>query len=209
MPYQIVYWPGFTGRAEPAILLLEDAGETYEIVTDVHERISALAVDHPVFATPILVDGDTVVSQTSVIAEYLGRKHGYDVADSDRIAAAQLAYNVADIWEETYVSGKNNDTTYYQERFPRWLALLENSFAASSDMEFFFSNAQPTYVDFLVLNVVKLAAYCWGTPAAAQIDAQPQLGAWLQRMLARPRIEAYFNNPSALPVGREAVRAIA
>jgi len=210
MPYQILYLPGFTGRAEPAIMLLEDADAPYEIVSDdVRERVAALAVDHPVFACPILIDEGTVVSQTSVITEYLGHKHGYDVDESLRVPAAQLAYNVADIWRETYVGRKNNDPTYLDDRFTRWVSVLENSFSNSADDGFFLSDAKPTYVDFLVLNIVTLADYCWGAPAATEIYAQPRLGSWAQRMLARPRIKAYFDKPSLVPVGYEAVKAVA
>ena len=70
MAYEIVYWPGFTGRAEPAILLLEDVGEPYMIDTNVPARIEALGQTEPVFACPLLIDGETVLSQTSVIVEY-------------------------------------------------------------------------------------------------------------------------------------------
>ena len=40
MAYEIVYWPGFTGRAEPAILLLEDVGEPDTVDTDVLLAVS-------------------------------------------------------------------------------------------------------------------------------------------------------------------------
>ena len=207
MSYQIVYWPGFTGRAEPAMLLLEDAGEAYEIVTDVRERIESLSREQPVFACPILIDGDTVVGQTNVILEYLGGKHGYDVQDSQRVAGAQLAYNVADIWRETYYGKKEGNTSYLEDRFPRWVDVLENSFASNSPDGFLLSDTHPTYLDFLTLNIVTLAGYCWGPAATAQIPAQPRLGQWVERMCARPRIQAYFENPSSLPVGHAAVQA--
>jgi len=207
MSYQIVYWPGFTGRAEPAILLLEDAEQPYEIVNDVRERIGELAINRPVFAAPVLIDGDIVVSQTSVILEYLGGKLGYEVADNHRIAASELAYNAADIWRETYDGRKTDNPAFLDERFPRWAAVLENSFALSPNDTFFFSTKQPTYVDFLVFNAVTLVEYCWGTPAVAHIEAQPRLQRWVQSMRTRPRVKAYFENPNSLLVAYEAVMA--
>lgn len=56
MAYEIVYWPGFTGRAEPAILMLEDLEEPYTIANDVADRISLLARTEPVFACPLLIE---------------------------------------------------------------------------------------------------------------------------------------------------------
>lgn len=206
MAYQIVYWPGFTGRAEPVLFLLEDAGQPYEIVDDVAGSLERLSKDKPVFACPLLIDGDTVLSQTNVIVEYLGRKHGYDVADADRISAAQLAYNAADIWSEVYDERRNGNTEFLTERFPRWLSVLENSFV-SDDSKYFFGNDAPSFVDFIVLNSMTLAVYCWGDAASALIAKRPTLQAWLNRMKDRPRLRAYFEHSNSLPVGYEEVSA--
>ena len=117
MAYEIVYWPGFTGRAEPAILLLEDVGEPYTIDTDVPARIEALGQTEPVFACPLLIDGETVLSQTSVIVEYLAGKHGCDVAPADAIGAAQFGYNLADIWREIYEGRRDGSADFLTVRF--------------------------------------------------------------------------------------------
>ena len=206
MSYQIVYWPGFTGRAEPALFLLEDAGQPYEINSNVSEAIEELAPDHPVFACPLLIDGDTVLSQTSVMLEYLGSKHGYSVDVDDTIAAAQFAYNVADIWRETYDGRQDDSADYLNGRFPRWLTVLENSFR-SADGDFFFSDDAPTWVDFLALNIVTLAEYCWGAPAIEQMSQKPRLSAWAARMKSRLGIKAYLASDASLPVGYDEIRA--
>ncbi len=205
MPYEIVYWPGFTGRAEPAILLLEDLGEPYTIETDVADRISALDDKEPVFACPLLIDENTVLSQTSVIVEYLANKHGRHVAPGDAILAAQFGYNLADIWRETYEGRRDNDQSYLDERFPRWLDVMEHSF--QGDQAWFFSNDHPTWVDYLALNIVTLATYCWGERAVRQMRERPKLAAWTERMMQRPKIKAYFANAATLPVAYEEVRA--
>lgn len=205
MAYKIVYWPGFTGRAEPAILLLEDVGAPYTVLTDVPERIAALSVIEPIFACPLLIDGPTVLSQTSVITQYLAQKHGCDVAAADQTAAAQFGYNLADIWRETYEGRRDNDTKYLAERFPRWLDVMEASFRG--DGQWFFPGDAPSWLDYLALNIVTLATYCWGEPAVSQMQSRPRLTAWTQRMQSRPRIREYFERSSSLPVAYDEVSA--
>ena len=145
MPYEIVYWPGFTGRAEPAILLLEDVGAAYTVDNDVAGRIASLAGGQPVFACPLLIDGDLVLSQTSVITQYLAQRHGCDVASEDQTAAAQFGYNLADIWRETYEGRKDGVETYLAERFPRWLDVMENSF--QDGKSWYFTDDAPSWLD--------------------------------------------------------------
>ena len=207
MAYEIVYWPGFTGRAEPAILLLEDVGEPYTIDTDVQARIEALGQTEPVFACPLLIDGETVVSQTSVIVEYLAGKHGCDVAPADAIGAAQFGYNLADIWREIYEGRRDGSADFLTDRFPRWLDVIEHSFGG--DQAWFFSDDAPTWVDYLVLNIVTLATYCWGEPAVQMMRRRSKFNAWTERMMERPRLKAYFENEASLPVAYVEVRATA
>ena len=125
MAYEIVYWPGFTGRAEPAILLLEDVSESYIVNTDVAGRIEALGQNEPVFACPLLIDGETVGSQTTVIVEYLANEHGCNVAPADAVRASQFGYNIADIWRETYEARRDGNTDFLADRCPRWLDNIE------------------------------------------------------------------------------------
>ena len=79
--YALTYWPGFQGRAGPAILLLEDAQAHYTLNSDCKSMSSAFggtAPGHPVFAPPILTDGEGLcLSQTAAIMEHLGKIHGY------------------------------------------------------------------------------------------------------------------------------------
>ncbi|MBF66483.1 MAG: hypothetical protein CMQ29_02170 [Gammaproteobacteria bacterium] len=205
MAYEIVYWPGFTGRAEPAILLLEDVGAQYTVTTNVPERIAELAPSEPIFACPLLIDGETVLSQTSVITQYLAQRHGCDVTAEDQTAAAQFGYNLADIWRETYEGRRDGNNDYLDERFPLWLNVMEASFRGQG--AWFFPGARPSWLDYLALNIVTLATYCWGDPAVTQMAAKPRLAAWTERMLARRGIRAYLDNGDSLPVAYPEVSA--
>ena len=205
MACEIVYWPGFTGRAEPAILLLEDVGAPYTIDNDVQGRIASLADRLPVFACPLLIDGDLVLSQTSVITQYLAQRHGIDVAAEDQTAAAQFGYNLADIWRETYEGRKDGVEHYLTERFPRWLDVMQHSF--QDGKRWYFTDDAPSWLDYLALNIVTLATYCWGEPAVAQMQGRARLWEWSDAMQARPRIKAYFDNSASLPVAYPEVQA--
>ena len=205
MAYEILYWPGFTGRAEPAVLLLEDVGADYTINTDVAATLDRLSKEQPVFACPLLIDGATIVSQTSVIVEYLAKKHDCDVAPDDAIKAGQFGYNLADIWRETYESRRDRVDSYLEERFPKWLDVMENSF--QGEKKWFFSDEKPTWIDYLALNIVTLATYCLGKPAKEMMDNRLKLAQWTERVMARPRLKAYFENHESLPVGYEDILA--
>ena len=71
------------GRAEPAILLLEDAGVSYDFkrydITSPQKPFQNYMPDgtFPSQACPVLTDGDFSVAQTPAIMNYLGHKHGW------------------------------------------------------------------------------------------------------------------------------------
>ena len=121
------------------------------------------------------------------------------------LRASQFGYNIADIWRETYEGRRDSDPDFLPDRFPRWLDIIEHSF--QGDQAWFFSNDDPTWVDYLALNIVTLATYCWGEPAVQMMRSRSKLTAWTERMLARPRLKAYFENEDSLPVAYDEVRA--
>eukprot|EP01043_Picozoa_sp_COSAG02_P000451 COSAG02_NODE_8_length_60691_cov_104.994752_17_plen_159_part_00 len=101
MVYELIYHPGFTGRLEPILTLLSDAGIEYEISSetfspqarsltfsvwaaadtwldlagDVESAVED-GIGAPPFFCPILRDGEFTLAQTPAIMEFLGRKHG-------------------------------------------------------------------------------------------------------------------------------------
>ena len=98
--YEVIYWPGFLGRSQVAVLLLEDAGATYTTNTDV-QGFLASNTGFPAFACPIVKkEGGPVVSQTPAIAYFLGKELGYAPAPEDEANALSYALNVADILAE-------------------------------------------------------------------------------------------------------------
>ena len=90
MAYELYYWPTIQGRGEFVRLILEDAGADYvDVIRDAEaegggiEALRAFIEESGHFAPPILVDGETTVSQTPLIMDYLGAKHGITPEDGD------------------------------------------------------------------------------------------------------------------------------
>ena len=89
--YELYYWPTIQGRGEFVRLLLEDAGADYIDVVRKPESegggvqaLRALVKASEHFAPPFLKDGETMVSQTPLIMDYLGERHGLTPRDTDR-----------------------------------------------------------------------------------------------------------------------------
>ena len=86
-PYELYYWPNIPGRGEFVRLVLEEAGVAW---VDVGRRpreegggLEAVLAfwqgrnaGHPVFAPPVLKQGELVLAQTAAICHFLGRRHG-------------------------------------------------------------------------------------------------------------------------------------
>ena len=65
-----MYHAGFTGRAQPAFFLCEDAGIAYEHAPK--DRLDGQPLGDTMFACPAIRDGDRVVSQTvAVVRPYV------------------------------------------------------------------------------------------------------------------------------------------
>ena len=80
-PYVIYYHPGFTGRAEPALLLLQDAGAPLTLARQLNGEApndAAKKLQFPAFACPVLEDksNGAFISQTAAVMAYLGKQLG-------------------------------------------------------------------------------------------------------------------------------------
>jgi glutathione S-transferase len=202
--YELFYWPNFTGRIEPILLLLHDAGVDYTLVRDV-SAATAQDIGAPAFASPILRQGHFTVAQTTAILQFLGRRHGYAPADmSEEVQAncLQLALNAADIWSEAYKARREDDegAAFIAERLPRWLDQLERFFSATSGGGPFFFGTHPTYADFALLNVCNILdwMYCTATKAcdfpSLKFELPKSIAVWKHAMQARAGVAAYLRD---------------
>ena len=108
--YELYYWPTIQGRGEFIRLLLEDVGADYVDVIRKPEEdgggrdaLLGLLSETDQFAPPILKDGDMYVSQTPLIMDYLGARHGLAPKDEHaRRDALRLSMVLADFLVEAH-----------------------------------------------------------------------------------------------------------
>eukprot|EP01094_Clydonella_sp_ATCC50884_P010881 TRINITY_DN20698_c0_g1_i1.p2 TRINITY_DN20698_c0_g1~~TRINITY_DN20698_c0_g1_i1.p2 ORF type:complete len:226 (+),score=75.04 TRINITY_DN20698_c0_g1_i1:52-678(+) len=204
--YTMIYWPGFTGRAEPILMVLAEAGKTFDLEPDVKGFIAGHK-GFPVFACPVVRrNADQVcVSQTTAILQWLGEELGLGGGDGiNRTRAMQTALNVADIWSEAYNGRKGEDAgaAFLSARLPKWLAVLEASLASAGSG---FFTAQLSYADFAAYNVLRVLEFMFGEQASSAIKANDKLSAHYAAMAQRPAMVSYLS--SALPVLYDGVKS--
>jgi glutathione S-transferase len=194
---ELVYWPGFTGRAEPIIFLLESAGMKYTLSHDV----MGFKAQHPeVFACPFIKRGDFVQSQTTAILAYLGQVAGYQLERKDEAYALNVSLNLGDIWTEAYNGRKADDhgAAFLADRLGKWLDVLEAGLNARGGKH--FVGDKLSYVDFQALNVATTLEYMYGQKALDPISHRPKLAAALAAVKALPGVDAYLKSDRFLPV---------
>lgn len=110
-PYELCYWPSIPGRGEFVRLALEEAGAPYRDVAREPGGMAAMqallqgegVAGPPPFAPPILTAGGLVISQTSAILHFLGRRHGLAPADeAGQLHALQVQLTIADLVNEVH-----------------------------------------------------------------------------------------------------------
>ena len=163
--YEIFYHKGFTGRSLPIIMLLKDVGVEYEVVPCVQDgpdRVVGNVQGYPVFAPPALKAGNFVLSQTSAILSYLGKKHGCAPSSDEDIAKCdQLTNDAADVTAEIFKASKSEDkgASFIAAggRLAAWFSHFDKALTASSGPFFFGEN--PTYADFAFVPVFDLLQF--------------------------------------------------
>ena len=228
--FTIFYFDGFNGRAEPALLMLEDSGVEYER----KDRAELQKITNASFGVPALMDHNdgTIFGQTTAQCEWLASKLGYAPLAHRRFLANKIAGDVADMWSEGYsmrkalMQGKSSkaeciewlaaapDGSRNAGRFARLLTAIESTRREAMDREgvkswTYIIGDRPTFVDFLALNAMRAIEFCYGE-AAAKGASNAQAEGFLssvRTMTQRPRIAAWTKQ--ALPVIYESVSAAA
>jgi len=213
--YKLFYWQGFTARAEPILLLLEDAGVEYEYITEDAKKKTNKTSSYISHAFPVLEKGGFTVSQTTAIMQYLGAVHGYNGRTPEEEAnVLQVALNAADLWVEGYytrsgvaslgLTSDNGKTFWQGKRGEVWLKLLEKNLQAT-DGDYFFG-ANPTYADFCVFNAINVIRFVYGEHFEQEYKHCAVLQNFENTMKNRPKVKAFFER-NTLPVLYEGVSA--
>jgi glutathione S-transferase len=224
VPYRLFYWPGLPGRGEFVRLVLEQAGAPYVDVGRLPEAEGggAAAVNRalrgelggmPLFAPPILQDGEVVLSQTVNICRYLGLRHGLWPADPVQDAhALQVQLTIEDLVHEVHAThhpvssglfyeqqrevAVESAARFREHRMVRFLRWLDGVLKAGGGT--WMVGGALSSVDLAVFQVLSGLAYAFPRASDRMAQSVPGLLAVQARVAALPNIAAYLGSPRRL-----------
>eukprot|EP00927_Polykrikos_kofoidii_P058875 TRINITY_DN536_c0_g1_i1.p1 TRINITY_DN536_c0_g1~~TRINITY_DN536_c0_g1_i1.p1 ORF type:complete len:221 (-),score=30.79 TRINITY_DN536_c0_g1_i1:102-686(-) len=173
MSYTVYYHgacQGFTGRAFPALCVLEQAGSKYEL-----KESSELPAGSTSFAPPMLTLPDgTTIGQSGVQAIVLGQALGLSPTDASASAKAmQITMDISDFLVD--MMGKKG-----AERLMKWM----NHFESCLGEKPFFMGSDISYVDFVVLGSLSVLELkqAKDTEDVKGVEMTPFIKAWFDKM---------------------------
>jgi len=221
--YELYYWPTIQGRGEFVRLLLEDIGADYLDVARQPEEdgggipgLRAFLDDpghaEPPFAPPILKDGDTLVTQTPLIMDYLGERHGLTPQDDGaRRRTLQLSMLLADFLIEVHdVHHPLAKEFYYEDqkdealrrapgfrdvRIPKFYGYLDRLIGSSG----YLVGKDLTHADLSLFQIVEGMRYAFPQTMARLEPDYPAIVALRDTIAARPGIAAYLASERRIP----------
>ena len=140
--------------------MLKEAGVDYEHISDMAELSQKCAVfgaSGGNLAPPVIVDGDTILSQSTAVAMYIGTKYGFPVPAGEECKAVQIMEDIKDLFEggisknggdaatlKTYLKGDGDK--------PARFAIFCNAIEHNIKGPYFFGD-KLSYVDFFLTSV--------------------------------------------------------
>jgi len=218
--YELYYWPTIQGRGEFVRLALAAAGADYVDVirqpdTDGGGRdaLLALVAETGHFAPPILKDGDTIVSQTPLIMDYLGTKHGLTPTnEAARREALRLSMLLADflveahdvhhpLAKEFYYEDQRNEAlrrapSFRDTRIPKFYGYLERTIAANDGH---LVTGGLSHADISLFQIIEGMRYAFPRASARLEPDYPGITALHAKVAAQPGIAAYLASGDRLP----------
>ena len=229
--YELYYWPNIPGRGEFVRLVLEEAGVPYRDVGRLPaeegggiEPVVAFwqgeSEGPPVFAPPVLKQGDLVLSQTAAICHFLGCRHGLAPPDeAGRARALSLELTLADLvveahdthhpvsawlyYEDQQEEAKRRAPHFVSERLPRFLRFFERVLADNGGDVLVGDDV--SHVDLGLFQVLEGLAYAFPRGFAHASELAPAVLALRERVRERPRIAAYLASDRRVPFNQEGI----
>ncbi|MBO6784327.1 MAG: glutathione S-transferase [Alphaproteobacteria bacterium] len=223
--YELYYWPTIQGRGEFVRLLLEDAGADYDDVIRRPESegggrdaLLALLEETGHFAPPILKDGDMVVSQTPLIMDYLGARHGLAPDDAHaRREALRLSMLLADflveahdvhhpLAKEFYYEDQRDEAlrrapSFRETRIPKFYGYFEKRIADGG----YLVGSSLTHADISLFQVVEGMRYAFPKAMARLEPDTPGVVKLRDEIAARPGIAAYLESDRRIPFNEHGI----
>ena len=233
MAFDLYYWPMIPGRGEFARLVLEAAGADYRDVARLPEDqgggIEAMFAfiegrNGPLapFAPPFLVDGDIVLSQSAVIAAYLGEKLGLvPESEADRLFARSIAQTTADLADEAHdvhhpvgtdlyyddqkPEAKRRAQTFREARLPKFLSWYESLIAANPSGSGYLLGDRMSYADLGLFQALTGLAYAFPRRMAAIEAGHANLAALAGLVMKHEKVAAYLASDRRLPFNEDGI----
>ena len=185
-------------QSERVIWLMEELGLPYELKSYPRDKETRLAPPvfrelHPIGSAPVIQDGAVTMAESSAIFTYIldlygkgqlriapGQPHYADFVYWFQYANAGLMPQVMQrlMAARAGVPDSNPRAVFIRERFARHLDMINDRFAANP----YLAGEKFTAADILL-------HFPFGTMSAflpLDISAYPHIGAWVERMSARP-----------------------
>ncbi|HZL38784.1 MAG TPA: glutathione S-transferase family protein [Pseudolabrys sp.] len=216
MRYQLYYWPEIQGRGEFVRLVLEDAGAAYDDVARSKTGMDKMMAminggrdKHPPFAPPFLKAGKLVIAQVANILFYLGSHLKLGLRDeASRLWLHQLQLTVTDFvkeihdthhpvgsglyYEDQKPEAKRFAENFLGERAPKYLGYFETALKKSGGP--FVTGRKMTYIDLSLFQLIAGLRYAFPSAMKRIEKKVPRVVGVHDRVIARPRIEAYLNS---------------
>jgi glutathione S-transferase len=231
VPYGLYYWPEIPGRGEFVRLVLEEAGVPWidfgrrpraegggiEAVAAFYEGRHA---GHPVFAPPVLVQGELVLAQTAAICHFLGRRHGLAPRDeAGELHAFELQLTIADLvsevhdthhpisaslyYEDQKAEARRRASHFVGERLPRFLGYFERVLRHNGG-EVLVGN-HVSHADLSLFQALEGLAYAFPRAFARASQGTPGLLALRERVRARPHIARYLASERRMAFNQQGI----
>lgn len=228
--FELYYWPGLPGRGEFPRLVLEATRTPYRDVArlppedggGIDAMMACLAAKgrRKAFAPPFLVHGGAVVSQSSVVAAYLGEHLGLAPADeADRWFARSLAQTTADVVDEAHeVHHPLGTDLYYEDqlpeakrraegfrasRMPKFLRWYEDIIQANESG--WLLGERMSYVDLGLFQLVEGLRYAFPKRMAALAPDFPNVVDVAARVRADPAVADYLASDRRLAFNEDGI----
>jgi glutathione S-transferase len=231
LPYELYYWPNIPGRGEFVRLVLEEAGVPWVDVGRLPREqgggLEAVVAywegrseGHPVFAPPVLKQGELVLAQTAAICHFLGRRHGLAPGDETGNAhALELQLTIADLVDEVHdthhpisaalyyedqrPAAKQRAAHFTGERLPRFLGYFERVLRSNGGGV--LVGASLSHADLSLFQALDGLAYAFPRALARASEAAPGVLALRERVRTRPRIAAYLASERRMAFNQEGI----
>jgi glutathione S-transferase len=216
MRYQLYYWPEIQGRGEFVRLALEDAGAAYDDIARKRGGMDKMLAmmnggrdKRPPFAPPFLKAGKLVIAQVANILFYLGPRLKLSPRDeASRLWLHQLQLTVTDFVKEIHdVHHPVGSGLYYEDqkpeakrfaegflsaRAPKYLGYFEGVLKKSGGP--YVMGRKLSYVDLSLFQLIAGLRYAFPSAMTKIEKKVPRVAAAHDKVIARPRIEAYLNS---------------